>query len=622
MLFMIHQASKDRMFRNHSPYGSETSSFFSVQSNGFSTMDESASQISNISRPSAKAVYLQRLRYAHSVNKMLETIEHRVEHLFTCDLNGRDLKNIADCVERLKVLDHTGRIWGQEMSLEVHGSNLLLKDFETKEELETFSLSEVKEINSSLDSEAFDSLLIVSVQNRRKPATSVLLFQCEVVRADYVEKDLRRALLEKSESSRLSNGHFAGEHERVRRTDHSVPPLTSPDNGEDDYSEPELNLHRYREEEDFPTPLPTTPLPPPRPYTELDRDVDILNHIINDIEIFMGRLAAAEAKNGKKKKKKKKGKGVDGILPDEEFIDCLHKIKCGFNLLGQLDGKINNPGAPEFVHSLFSALAFVCSHCSELLPPSIVAPLFTPQCIRLLSEEASQEEDQLWQSLGDCWNIPSTKWPEEDEDIPTYILKFYDGWQPPEVNAEAPPRELDSRQESPRPSAGFEPLQSEGHSRQEPTYAKWKRPERQKSQPVHAKKNEMRVKYDFTSRNHRELTITKGEIVELLDKSKQWWKVRNNRGEEGYVPNNVLEDVDSPSYEDFPASPVLTRRSNPAEVKAWLEHMEFNKITVRCLGVLSGSMLLGMSREELKTVCPEEGGRVFFQLQAVRSTLA
>jgi len=33
-------------------------------------------------------------------------------------------------------------------------------------------------------------------------------------------------------------------------------------------------------------------------------------------------------------------------------------------------------------------------------------------------------------------------------------------------------------------------------------------------------------------------------------------------------------------------------------------------------------MLLGMTREELKKVCPEEGGRVFFQLQAVRSAIA
>lgn len=34
---------------------------------------------------------------------------------------------------------------------------------------------------------------------------------------------------------------------------------------------------------------------------------DILNHILSDIEIFMGQIAAAVAKNAKKKKKKNKG---------------------------------------------------------------------------------------------------------------------------------------------------------------------------------------------------------------------------------------------------------------------------------------------------------------------------
>lgn len=43
---------------------------------------------------------------------------------------------------------------------------------------------------------------------------------------------------------------------------------------------------------------------------------------------------------------------------------------------------------------------------------------------------------------------------------------------------------------------------------------------------------------------------------------------------------------------------------------------------MRCLGGLSGAALLGMTKEELKTLCPEEGGRVFFQLQLVRSTMA
>lgn len=48
----------------------------------------------------------------------------------------------------------------------------------------------------------------------------------------------------------------------------------------------------------------------------------------------------------------------------------------------------------------------VVSHCPEDLPMTIVAPLLIPQAIRLMSEEASAEEDQLWQSLGDAWNIP------------------------------------------------------------------------------------------------------------------------------------------------------------------------------------------------------------------------
>ncbi|KAJ8372813.1 hypothetical protein AAFF_G00276680 [Aldrovandia affinis] len=45
-------------------------------------------------------------------------------------------------------------------------------------------------------------------------------------------------------------------------------------------------------------------------------------------------------------------------------------------------------------------------------------------------------------------------------------------------------------------------------------------------------------------------------------------------------------------------------------------------MTVRTLGALNGTLLLGMVRDELRAVCPEEGGRVFFQLQAVRSAQA
>lgn len=55
-----------------------------------------------------------------------------LQHLFSCDLDGKELRNIADCVERLNLLDGMGRVWGQTMLLEVRGANLLLTDIETK----------------------------------------------------------------------------------------------------------------------------------------------------------------------------------------------------------------------------------------------------------------------------------------------------------------------------------------------------------------------------------------------------------------------------------------------------------------------------------------------------------
>uniref|UniRef100_A0A665UK52 EPS8-like 3a n=1 Tax=Echeneis naucrates TaxID=173247 RepID=A0A665UK52_ECHNA len=348
--------------------------------------NDGSSQVSVLSRPSGKSIYLQRREYAKSVNKKMSKPQYRVEHLFTCDLDGNDLRSLEDCVDRLKLLDGMGDVWGQNMLLEVRGLNLLLLDTETKEELEKMALSDILEIKSVLGAGAFKSLLILSVKLGRKKSTTT----------------------------------------------------------------------------------------------------DILNHILSDIE---------------------KLPNINTFLFCVCFAECLSKIKCSFNLLDT---------------DYYSPLQ-VIHHCPGHLPPTIVAPLLTPQCIHLLSEEASTDEDQLWQTLGD----PSSNW--------------------------GPPRHL------------------------------------KKPRSDEAEQRRMCAKSDFTSRNPRELSISKGETVQLLDTTKQWWKVRNSSGEEGYVPNNVFS-----SPEEQPE--VLTTKSQK-----------------------EGSSLLGMSREELKMVCPEEGGRVFLQLQAVKS---
>lgn len=574
------------MFRDNSPFGNDSISYAdSVQSSRFSMMDGESVQSSILSRPSAKSIYLQRKDYAASVNKVMDTSQYRVEHLFTCEMNAVELRTLADCVERLKLLEETGRLWGQNMLLEVCGPMLLLTDIETKMELESVHVSDIVEVKAVPNTGVFSSLLTICVQTGGKHGTTVFMFQCEDVKAPVVEKDLARALA----ARRNHPGYRNGAPQKSM--------FMTPDIENSDY--PELRGYSPYEEEGGPIlrPLTSEELSRTEPYTQLDKKVDILNHLLGDIEIFVGQLSAVAAQSAKKKKKKKK---LAKITPNAaDFASCLKKFKCAFNILAEVDGQIDNPTSTEFIHMLFPTLGFVVAHSPDGLPQTVVTPLLLPEFVHTMSKEVTEEEYKLWQFLGDAWNIPSNEWPGDEKVISTYSLDFSDGWQPPKLSAAFDSREPSRR----RTSAKLRPTPHDLHSDK-------------------AKQREMLALYDFNSRNNKEITVRKGDIVELLDKTNQWWKVRDSRGEEGYIPHNVLkpnEEEPVPYYRD---SVRLTKNSQPPEVKAWLELKGFREITVRCLAGLSGSSLLNMTREELKTVCPEESGRVFFQLQAVRSSLA
>ncbi|XP_028853874.1 epidermal growth factor receptor kinase substrate 8 isoform X2 [Denticeps clupeoides] len=618
------------MFRSNGPFGFDHSSSTnsSIRSNGFSIGDVS-SQASNLSRPSARSIYMQRKEYAENINKQMGCFQYRVEHLFTCDVEDQEA-SVDDCIERLKLLDAMGRVWGQDMVLQVQDGSLVLTDIETKEELEALPASGITETRAVLDSCVYDSLLTVTVSKERKRMNSVFIFQCEDIGADYLKRDLDRVLGQVTRGRGHVSKTSAAPQGREPQVERWIPPVQPPvDWGDPDYDDnPSLpppspvmgRSFRPSEPPALPPHVEEEPvrqaLLPQHPYTERDRNVDILNHVLGDVEAFMAKVAAVAPKEDKKKKmKKKKKKVINGVPPLREFETCMQKVKFGFNLLAELNGQISDPSAPDLVHVLFSTLIYLDPFCPDLLPPSIVAPLLTPECIRFLSEEATAEEDEFWQALGDAWNIPSTKWPEDDEDVPTYTPVFDNGWQPPEVTATQPIRRQNSQ---PVGWQDSQPISRQDRQQTRPAQAPWDFPATNSEE---LPPSYMRVLYDFAARNHRELSISKGEVVQLLDMSKQWWKVRNSEGEEGYVPNNVLESMDKEDQQEVPI-PSLTKKSKPAEVKAWLDYKGFSKITVRCLGVLSGASLLGMTRDELKIICPEEGGRVFFQLQNIKSAIA
>ncbi|XP_043943215.1 epidermal growth factor receptor kinase substrate 8-like [Protopterus annectens] len=167
----------------------------------------------------------------------------------------------------------------------------------------------------------------------------------------------------------------------------------------------------------------------------IDRDVQILNHILDDIECFITKLQkAAEAfselsKRKKTKKSKKKGPG-EGVLTlrskppsQDEYIDCFQKFKYAFNLLAKLKTHIQNPSAVDLVHFLFTPLNMVVqSTGGPELGNTVLSPLITKDAIDFLHSTVTPEEKQLWISLGDTWTKPRRRG-SRDEGETDYISR-------------------------------------------------------------------------------------------------------------------------------------------------------------------------------------------------------
>ncbi|CAL1606052.1 unnamed protein product [Knipowitschia caucasica] len=591
-----------------------------TQRRSFHNDDQRVSPVqrNNMSRPTGKSIYMQRKDYSDSLNKQSDNLNVRVEHLFTCDLDGRDIASISDCVAKLKRLDTKGRLWSQEMVLELQGGYLLLLDIETKSELDSLALSNILETNAILDTCEYNSLLTLNVQERNKRVTQVYMFQCEETGADVIKADLDKAIIkggqgfvEPRAQEPLDQSDFRTSLDAILGAGGYRPEGPRAVLRERFTPSPEPPQWSSREPVNFP---PDEAMynddrqldPGPPQLSDTDRNTEIFNHVLNDLEIFMAEVMSAlnttsQKPEKKKRKSKKKKEAPAVVLPSlDQYVSCLQKIKYGFNLLGQLEEVLNDPSAEDYVHFIFNILASLVSQYPPDVPPTVLAPLLTDAALQLLGSVVTPEEEQLWGSLGDCWMFPRSQWAEED--IPFYIPDFYDGWQPPpQSHAHGPVSRSNSRR--------FSPIQQNGLGQALPSS--------RATEPEY-----MRAIYDFVARNNRELSLMNGDEVEVVQKNKQWWLVRNSRNEEGHVPQNVLESINRSPMPQREAPVTLDMRSSSAEVSTWLSYKGFSKMTVRSLGVLNGQQLLGMSKDEIRSVCPEEGGKVFFQLQAIKSAIA
>ncbi|XP_026091540.1 epidermal growth factor receptor kinase substrate 8-like isoform X6 [Carassius auratus] len=695
----------------------------------------------------------QRKNYTkNSINSLTDTSQYHVEHLTTFVMDRKEaMLTIEDGIRKLRLLDAKGKVWTQDMILQVDGKAVSLIDNDSKNELENFPLASIQHCQAVMNACSYDSILALVCKESGQGKPDLHLFQCDDIKANLIHMDIESAVSDSKGGKVKKRPEVL---KMILKSDGTIPPppggpapeLPAAVNQTDGKSRvaswtPWTN---EQQEDD-----------PQRHYTELDgspgmsasqvdRDVQILNHILDDIEHFVTKLQkAAEAfndlsKRKKTKKSKKKGPG-EGVLTlrakppsQDEFIDCFQKFKHAFNLLGKLKNHIQNPSAVDLVHFLFNPLRLVIQTSGGVdLAKSVIVPLLTREAIDFLHAAGSAEERHLWVTLGDGWTKCRLEWPK-DHPFPPHTLCFRDGWEPPVLVS----REQDVAQLAETLGAAQRPVD---RPPLDPLVQDFPGADGNPEALSRTQRNFAKSRYDFVARNNTELSVMKDEVVEVLDDRKQWWKVQNSSGAMGYVPNNILEIsravdmtgrgepiyshtiqkqrsdyVPKPAVTEAPPTPVappppaplqiptppllpastqkqdtpaangqqqndsdgvtmrdhqrerpapasrrksnmeevqdelmhrltlgrsaqkklqapsrssslpavnITFDSTPDDVKAWLQLKGFSEATINSLGVLTGAQLFSLNKDELKTVCPDDGARVYSQIAVQKAAL-
>ncbi|XP_069019786.1 epidermal growth factor receptor kinase substrate 8-like protein 2 isoform X3 [Embiotoca jacksoni] len=628
------------------------------------------------SKISAKALYEQRKKYSNSNFIMHETSQYHVEHLSTFIMDKTEsIITVDDAIKKLVLLDSKDKIWTQEMLLQVTDKAVRLLDCETQEELENFPLPTIHLCQAVLNQTRYPSMLLFVCQDKEQHKPDIHFFHCDEVEAELVHADVDSAIGDNKHGKKMRLQTLKVNQEKMKRHRETILPPSAPKGpppvAKGRVAAPNTQDRRATGQNDTES--------HEKLAQRIEKDVQILNCALDDIEIFVARLQkAAEAFSQLNQRNKKGMLTLRAKPPSEaEFIDSLQKLKLAFNLLAKLKKHIQNPSASELVHFLFGPLELVLqSFGSPELTRSVISPHLSKDTVEFLRGHLTPKEMTIFELLGDGWTKPRAEWPR-DQCAPPYYPKFRNGWEPPAELFRTAPWET----EGPSGPLGA-PIS--------PDYRKHSADDfygTHSSNSSNGSYNGMpqtrkyaKIRYHFVARNANELSVLQDEILEVIEDDKQWWKLRNRSGQAGYVPFNILDVVkvdesdvfyNQQGYRTSPPGSLsqgdsfnkgrpkdkmmdevnsellmmitanksqpptrkfrverpsgshvpLTFDSKPEQVTAWLSAKGFAKQTVECLGILTGAQLFSLNKEELKAVCGDEGGRVYCQATVQKAQL-
>ncbi|XP_007955455.1 epidermal growth factor receptor kinase substrate 8-like protein 1 [Orycteropus afer afer] len=559
-------------------------------------------------KPSAKSIYEQRKRYSTVV--MADVSQYPVNHLVTFCLGEDDgVHTVEDASRKLAVMDNQGRVWAQEMLLRVSPDHVTLLDPVSKEELESYPLGAIVRCDAVVLPGRNRSLLLLVCQEPERLQPDVHFFQGLSIGAELIREDVqgalhsyrsgrgeRRAAALRATQEELQRGPSPGAETPPLQRRPSVRAVISP-------AEPGAGNRRPKSEPipeveearahglvaTFNSAYPASPdlgsRGPDMASLQAEREVDILNHVFDDVETFVSRLqksaeAARVLQHRERSRRNRRRAAGEGLLTlrakpplEAEYTEVLRKIKYAFSLLARLRNNIADPSSPELVHFLFGPLQMIVDTSGgPQLASAVRRPHLTSEAVVLLRDTVNPREHALWISLGDSWTRPGVELPPEEGS--PYIPEFYSGWEPPATDPQGRAwedpvdkqlqHERRRRQQSaPQVAAnGQQEAELEAEPRLEPGPAPV-------PTPAVVGRKWVLCNYSFQGRNSSELSVQHRDVLEVLDSSRKWWKVRDQQGQEGYVPYNILTPHSGPQGCRSPAHNVpSTTLPAPAPVPA------------------------------------------------------
>ncbi|XP_034415303.1 epidermal growth factor receptor kinase substrate 8-like protein 1 isoform X2 [Cyclopterus lumpus] len=482
---------------------------------------------------------------------MTNISRHLVNHLLTYSLQDGDVQNVEEAQMRLSTLAQNKKLWSQQMFLDVGAKAIHLRDIQSQDELENYAYKSILRCNAINTEKHFPSLLLLVCQSEEDPKPDIHFFSCEAVKAEKICDDIANAV----------SGSSTG---RIKKLTDDLRLPQSGGEMADPYGVPSPPIPHA------PNPPPSNPPPypghkansgPDISFLRAEREVGILNHCFDDIENFMGKLQqtaeAATVLNQRKKKKKrsKKTSAEEDLLtakarppPEEEFIDIFQKFKYCFSLLARLKSTISSPSSEELVHHVFKPLnMMVKTTGGPALGASVSSPALTSSAVYLLQDHLSEDERQLWTSLGPNWTLPCS---QLTGPVAPYTPVFLDGWKPEASRADGQVWEdpVESQHK-------YDALQQQKPVGPQDTLVS---DETDSSTLPPESERIYSCTYDFIARNSSELSVQQGETLEVIESSKRWWKCRNRFDQIGFVPFNILDPlahVDSPVNNKPPNTP-------------------------------------------------------------------